>query len=177
MSGFLQALPVTLRFEGGYANNPADPGGATMRGITQAVYDTYRRAQGEPERDVRQIERAELEAIYFNGYWLRGKCDALSWPLSLAHFDACVNHGPFNAARILQRALGVGADGVIGPITLGAVQSQPLPFIVTRTLWERLAFYERLLVRRKSSRIFALAWLSRVSAIRSIIRKKYLDIP
>ena len=43
MSGFVQALPVVLRFEGGYADHPNDPGGATNKGITQAVFDAYRR--------------------------------------------------------------------------------------------------------------------------------------
>ncbi|GMV07369.1 MAG: hypothetical protein AMXMBFR53_36440 [Gemmatimonadota bacterium] len=166
MSGFLQALPVTLRFEGGYANHPNDPGGATNKGITQATYDAYRTSLSQPVRDVREIGDDEVGAIYHRRYWLGGKCDALPWPVSLCHFDACVNHGLVNAAKILQRAINVPDDGKIGPQTLGACDALPAHQTVNTMLWERLRFYERITLRNRKLAVFLLAWLSRVNALR-----------
>lgn len=166
MSGFMQALPVTLRFEGGWSNHESDPGGATMKGVTQAVYDAWRRESGLPNQPVRGITDDEVEAIYWSRYWTPAKCEALPWPASLCHFDAAVNHGIAGANKILQRAVGVAADGKIGPQTMGAVAALPTPVLVGRMLWERMAYYERIMLGKPSLRVFALGWLSRVNALR-----------
>ncbi len=169
MSGFLDALPVTLRFEGGYVNDPDDPGGATNKGITQKTYNAWTRSKALPPKAVRGITTDEVEAIYHRDYWLKGKCDALPWPASLAHFDACVNHGPRNAAKLLQRAAGVTDDGKIGPVTLAAVADMArASALVNLMLWKRLEFYEAIARRRKASRKFLLAWLSRVNHLRRL---------
>lgn len=166
MSGFAQALPVTLRFEGGYSDHPDDPGGATMKGITQNTYDAWRASRRLSPRPVKEISDDEVEAIYHRDYWVAGKCDALPWPVSLAHFDACVNHGVRNAAKLLQRALGVEDDGVIGPQTLGAVEDADPEELVNAMLWKRLEFYEAITLNKKSLRTFLLGWLSRVNHLR-----------
>ncbi len=171
MAGFLQALPVILRFEGGYVNDPDDPGGATNKGITQKTYDAWQKSKSLPQKAVRRISDAEVEAIYHRDYWIKGKCDALPWPASLAHCDACVNHGPRNAAKLLQRAAGVADDGIIGPITLDAVGGMHSDVLINRMLWERLEFYEAIARRRAASRKFLLAWLSRVNHLRRVIWK------
>ena len=57
------SMPFVLRWEGGYVNHPADPGGATNKGVTQKVYDSWRKRQGLATRDVRQLEEAEMHAI------------------------------------------------------------------------------------------------------------------
>ena len=169
MSGFLQALPVILKFEGGYANDPDDPGGATMKGITQKTYDAWRKSKGLPNKAVRGISDAEVETIYHERYWVAGKCDALPWPVSLVHCDASVNHGPRNAAKLLQRAAGVADDGSIGPMTLAAVEAADPDALVNLMLWKRLEFYEAIARRRAASRKFLLAWLSRVNHLRRMI--------
>ena len=76
------------------------------------------------------------------------------------------NHGTRNAAKLLQRAAGVTADGSIGPITLAAVQRMDTDALVNRMLWARLAFYEAIARRRAASRKFLLGWLSRVNYLR-----------
>ena len=58
------SLPFILRWEGGFIDHPADPGGATNKGVTQKVYDAWRARQGQPPRSVRLIEDAEMHAIY-----------------------------------------------------------------------------------------------------------------
>jgi lysozyme family protein len=114
---FTASLPFVLRWEGGYVNHPNDPGGATNKGVTQKVYDDWRRRQGLPTRDVRQLEDAEMHAIYEAGYWLPPRCDLLQRQLDLVQFDTAVNMGVGRAVRMLQGALGCDVDGDFGPAT------------------------------------------------------------
>jgi lysozyme family protein len=159
VSGFAQALPVILRAEGGYVDDPLDRGGATHYGVTTATYDAWRRSKGLPVRPVRQIERGEVEAIYHEQYWVAGRCDALPWPLSLAHFDACVNHGPRNAWRIMQRALRVQDDGVPGPRTFAALQAANPDALTWAWLEARTDFYLRIVGSNPPQQRFLRGWL------------------
>ena len=59
-SNFERSLAVVLRFEGGWSNHPSDPGGATMKGVTQEVYDRWRAKRGEPKQSVRNITELEV---------------------------------------------------------------------------------------------------------------------
>src|SRR5215212_9684838 len=93
-AAFQASLPFILRWEGGYVNHPADPGGATNKGVTQRVYDDWRVRRGMPARDVRQIMDDEVHAIYEAGYWTPPHCDLLPRPLDLVQFDTAVNMGP-----------------------------------------------------------------------------------
>lgn len=100
---FEEALKQVLKWEGGYVNDPRDPGGATAYGITTATYDAWRRKQGQATRPVSEIERREVEAIYWQQYWLRAGCDQLDPPaLALVVFDAAVNSGVGAALKWLQ---------------------------------------------------------------------------
>lgn len=103
---FQEVLPITLRHEGGFVNHPADPGGATNKGITQRTYDSWRRSQGQATRSVREITGEEVEAIYYKRFWRAVGCVKLWPPLALCHFDAAVNHGPINARSLLERSAG-----------------------------------------------------------------------
>lgn len=103
-----------------YSNTPGDPGGATMDGIIQTEYNSYRIAHGLAEQSVRNISQAEGEAIYLNGYWLP-HCPDLKPGLDLCVFDTNVNMGPGEGTRILQYALNISIDGIWGPQTAAAV--------------------------------------------------------
>lgn len=115
---FNKVLPLVLAHEGGYVNHPADPGGATMKGITQAVYDSYRVNRGEPKRSVRQITRAELQDIYKRQYWDMCNADELPAGIDYAIFDYAVNSGANRAAKDLQRTVGARVDGQVGEETI-----------------------------------------------------------
>ncbi len=90
---FDQCLAITLKWEGGYSNHPDDPGGATMRGITQGSYDAWRRRHNKSRRPVRQIEEQDLRAIYRQDYWDAIQCEDMPLGLDLCAFDAAVNSG------------------------------------------------------------------------------------
>jgi lysozyme family protein len=118
---FALALGEVLQTEGGYSDDPRDPGGATSHGITQHEYDHWRAEHGESPRDVRQIDPNEIEAIYRSDYWNPIRGDDLPSGVDYCAFDFAVNSSPLRAARFLQRAAGAVPDGVIGPMTLAAV--------------------------------------------------------
>lgn len=111
-----------LIHEGGYVNHPKDPGGATNRGVTQAVYDGYRRRKGKRQQSVRYIEDAEVYDIYRTQYWDKVSGDDLPSGLDYAVYDFAVNSGPRRAVQFLQRIIGVEDDGVMGNVTLGRIR-------------------------------------------------------
>lgn len=162
MAGFLRALPFVLRVEGGLSDHAADKGGRTKAGITQATYDAWREHTDQNRRSVDDITTEEVQAIYHVEYWLAGKCEALPWPLSLAHFDACVNHGPSNAWMIMQKALGVKADGVPGPVTMQAAYAATVEPLIWRWLKERAAFYANIVKSNPKQSVFLKGWLNRL---------------
>jgi len=96
MEPFTRALQFVLDYEGGFVDNPADPGGATNHGITQAVYDEYRLGRGFSKRSVRDITSDEYEYIYRHSYWApiaERYADDGHPGLALYVFDSCVQHG------------------------------------------------------------------------------------
>jgi lysozyme family protein len=124
-SCFATAFAFVLAEEGGYANDPDDPGGATNRGVTQRVYDAWRQAQLLAPRDVRSLTFSETAEIY-RSYWETSggeKCHAAGkYSLALVVMDWGVNGGVGRARRYLQAVLGVSVDGVLGVETLGALE-------------------------------------------------------
>lgn len=156
-----RALAVVLRHEGGWADHPADPGGATMRGITLNVFREEFGADRTAD-ELRAISDAQVSAIYLDRYWHRIRGDDLPAGVDLALFDAAVNSGPGRAARWLQDAVGATADGVIGSITLRAARALPASRAIIRMSDAREAFLRRL----PHWPTFGVGWLARVLAVR-----------
>lgn len=103
---YQKALTLTLAHEGDYSNHPLDPGKATMRGVTQATYDAWRKSQGwDDPKSVADIAEFELYAIY-RSYWDYIEGDTLEPALALQAFDIAVNNGKSNAARWLAEGYG-----------------------------------------------------------------------
>jgi lysozyme family protein len=166
MPAFEAALPFILRWEGGFVDHPADPGGRTNKGVTQKVYEAWRRRQGLPQRDVKLIEDAEVQAIYEAGYWLPPRCDLLAQPLGLVQFDTAVNMGPARAVRFLQRAVGCDADGDFGPGTERAVAACDAGNAVEKYCNIREAFYRQIVQNNPSQAVFLKGWMNRLNSLR-----------
>ena len=130
---FDQAFDKLMTSEGGYSNHAADPGGETMYGITVGVA----RAQGY-HGDMQRLPLDFAKEIYKRSYWAPCRCDELPAAVRFDVFDAAVNSGGAQAARWLQRAVGVPADGVIGPQTLAAVNA--CPYVTSKFNGQRLKF-------------------------------------
>lgn len=144
MTAFSRCLSVTLSLEGGYVDDPADPGGATNRGITQRTYDAWRTHERLPTRDVQQISDGDVTAIYYGEYWRAAQCEGMDVPIALCLFDAAVNVGVLTARRFLTDA---GAD-------------------IDAYCDRRLAYYDGLVQEKPALRRFLTGWHNRVRTIR-----------
>lgn len=163
MSNFEQSLTEVLKEEGGYVNHPKDPGGATNMGVTQRVYDDYRKRRGLTARPVRQIDTAEVKAIYQASYWYLARCEELPPGIDHVVFDGAVNSGVKQSVKWLQRALGVRDDGIIGPTTINAALAADKVELVDAICDARLAFLKVL----DTWPTFGRGWQRRVARVRS----------
>lgn len=137
---FSRCLPVILGYEGGFVNDPADPGGATNKGITLHTFSTF---LGRPATiaELKVIPADATAAIYKQGYWDLVRGDDLFAGIDLFCFDSAVNCGPARAARWLQHALGVNEDGQIGPATLRAQADASDHLVIEDMRQQREAHY------------------------------------
>lgn len=164
---FALALPHILKYEGGFVNNPNDPGGATNKGVTQKTFTAWLAARGYPHKDVRHITDQEVGLIYHQNYWLPCGADHLSQDLRLIHFDCAVNCGVTTAIRMLQEAAGATVDGKIGPATIAAIMAVPTSKLRDDYLWLRARYYARITVKNPKLREFMQGWILRLIAVRS----------
>jgi lysozyme family protein len=157
---FDTCLNFTLSEEGGFVDDPHDPGGATNQGITLATLRGFMHAPDLPETSVREITPETVHAIYQAEYWNRMRCDALPTGVDLMVFDHGVNAGPARSVKLLQKSLRfdqVRQDGACGPRTLAAATGlEPIELI------DRLSRLQAASYRTLSGfRTFGSGWLRR----------------
>lgn len=149
---FDKAFELLISHEGGLVSNPKDPGGLTKYGISQKQY---------PNLDIANLTLPEVKELYKRDFWDRAQCDKLAPDLAFDVFDAAVNSGIGQAIRWLQRSVNVVDDGVIGPLTLAAVQRlDDTSAIRARFSGHRLEFMSRL----STFDVFGRGWTRRVAA-------------
>ena len=166
---FDACLAVVLGHEGGFADHPDDPGGATNMGITRRTLADWRGVspwQDLDKAEVAALTRAEAAKIYRARYWQACAADHLPAGLDLAVFDFAVNSGPVRAIRTLQALVGAEADGIVGPRTVAAVTDavnlSGAASVVDRLCDARLTFLRSL----STFPHFGRGWTRRVGAIR-----------
>ena len=160
-SNFAGSLARVLGVEGGVSNDPADHGGLTSQGVTQSQYDAYRKQKGLNQQPVTQITRVEIVDLYRTFYWNVAKCNLLPNGVDTIHFDMAVNSGPTQAAKLLQRAIGVTDDGIIGPETISKVNSLDPRKVIGEYVEKRTDFYIDLVVRDITQLKFLKGWIRR----------------
>ena len=121
--------------EGGYVNDPTDPGGETNWGISKRSY---------PNVDIKNLTRDGAKAIYRRDFWDRLKADTLHDGVAYQLFDFAVNSGIETAVRYLQRAVGVADDGHWGPASAAAAAAMSESDTIMGLNAERLDFMTRL---------------------------------
>jgi len=162
MSDFERALAFCLKWEGGdtITEDPNDPGGLTKFGISQKTY---------PNEDIRKLTRARAAFLYQRDYWGKARCQDLPTPVNIVHFDCAVNTGISRAAKILQKAASVNADGAIGKITLDAVHTKSPIVLATDAIHERERFYGELVKSSPNLSRYIGGWLNRCAALKKEI--------
>jgi lysozyme family protein len=134
---FDELIERVLAHEGGYVNNPDDPGGETQWGISKRTY---------PELDIKALTRPEAIEIYRRDFWQRVHGDELHPAVAYQALDFAVNSGVETAIRKLQAAAGVADDGHWGPVTAAAVKRQRPELVIFNYIAERQEFQARLAV-------------------------------
>ena len=128
---FIDAINRVLGIEGGYVNNPADPGGETNWGISKRSY---------PNVDIKNLTRDQAIDIYHRDFWEAAAGESMSPAVAYQVLDFSVNSGIGTAIRALQRAIGVADDGHFGAQSLAAMAAQPIDKTLALLLSERLTF-------------------------------------
>jgi lysozyme family protein len=162
ITNFEACLAHVLQSEGGFVNNPKDPGGMTNLGCTKAVWEEF---VGHPvsEKDMRNLTPEMVAPLYKRKYWDKVAGDQLPAGVDYAVFDAAINSGPGRAAKWLQEVVGVVADGAIGPKTILAIRAIPARTVIAEYNDKRLQFLESL----PAWDTFGKGWGNRVSQVQS----------
>lgn len=155
INNFPKCLEVILKSEGGYVNDPHDAGGETNMGISKRAY---------PNLDIKNLTKQQVSDIYHKDYWNKVQGDHLPKGLDLVIFDSSVHSGPVQSVKWLQNALAIKADGVLGPVTLVALQKAPVASIIDKFLDQRLSFLKGLSTWTR----YGKGWEARVNELRKL---------
>ena len=153
LTKFDDIIEIVLKHEGGYVNDPKDPGGETNFGIAK---------RSHPDEDIKNLTIEYAKRIYYQDYWMKNRVPQLPDELKHIYFDMCVNQGRGRAVKILQRAANAkGADlkvdGGLGPKTLGALDGVELD----RVRAYRVKYYADLVTRKPDLEKFYFGWFRR----------------
>jgi lysozyme family protein len=170
LGGFDAAQPLIEKWEGGFSNDPRDPGGATNMGITQ---ETLARWRGRPVTvdDVRALTRDEARQIFREFYWKPLRGDELPLPIAQLAYNTAVLSGLDRAVRVLQTALNrqgkpAAIDGEIGTRTIAHAMTADRRRLVD----DYAEIYEAYLRGLPAFATFGRGWLNRLAEVRDTAR-------
>jgi len=152
---FKECLDLVLKSEGGWVNNPNDPGGETNLGVTKRVWEEY---VGHPVESLKKLTKEDVAPLYELKYWRPCYGEVLPRGLDFVIFSMAVNAGPGRAIKLFQSVIGCVPDGVIGPRTRGLISDSNSATLISKFSEARREYYRTL----KTFPIFGKGWLSRV---------------
>lgn len=153
---FKECLALVLKSEGGYVDNPHDPGGRTNLGVTQKVWEEYTGHEAD-EKIMRGLTPEKVAPLYEQRYWRPTYCEVLPRGLDLLVFSMGINGGPGRAVKLLQQSIGCVPDGIIGPTTMGLIKSSNVADLISKYSDARRTYYQSL-----NKPMFIKGWLNRV---------------
>ena len=154
-SNFQECLDLVLKSEGGWVNNPADPGGETNLGVTKRVWEEY---VGHAVQSLKKLTKDDVAPLYELKYWRPCYCEVLPRGLDFVVFSMGVNAGPGRSVKLLQQSIGCVPDGVIGPRTRELISASNSANLIAKFSEARREYYRSL----KTFPIFGKGWLARV---------------
>lgn len=166
MADIKNLIPHILKWEGGFVQDESDSGGATNRGVTLGTYTEYCRKKGLPKpsvNDLRNLPMGEWEDILRTMYWNRYKADRID---SQSVANICVDwlwHSGCQGIIKVQDILGVETDGIVGPITLCAINSRNPRLLFDEIKAKRIEFFRKLVEKRPANKKYLKGWLNRVN--------------
>lgn len=160
-------VPFILKWEGGWVNDPDDLGQATCKGVCFKTYKLYRQRKKLPKPtlgDLKNISDDEFTDILKTMFWDACRADNIqSQSVANAIVDWAWHSGTTTAAKEIQRVLEVKADGIIGNITLSAINSQsPLP-LFGKIKAARVKYIERICKSRPGNQKYYRGWMNRIN--------------
>ena len=159
-------LTAIIKSEGGFVDDPADSGGATNFGITQATLAAWRSPTPVTKADVQNLSENEARAIYASEYLVKpGYADITNEDLRAVMLDCAVQFGPADATAWLQAVLHVPVDGKIGPQTLLALAHEDSRRVALRLIALRIRRRGRRITDKPSQARFAAGWANRDAAL------------
>lgn len=176
-TNFDNALKATLRFEGGYVNDPKDKGGETNLGITRKTYEQFLKKNNLPldNLNMREIPEEHVLEIYKTMYWQPAGCDHLPPLLAQQVFDFAVNSGTKKAIQFLQAQVGAEQDGIFGPATKAsveqAVQNTGDAALARSYVQSRRTFIENAVAKGQIHAKFKKGLINRTNTLESYIPK------
>lgn len=163
MANFGIFLRKLLRLEAGYVNHKNDNGGCTNKGITINTFKKYYGA-GMDCDDLKNITEEQVECIYKEGYWDPCWGDKIECSkIAQIFVDWAVNSGVKTAIKEVQKIVGTTADGIMGPITLKAINEfYPKKQLFDTIKEERVKFYKNIVKKNPKQKCFLQGWLNRL---------------
>lgn len=156
-------IPMIIRWEGGFVNDPNDAGGATMKGVTLATYRKFYGADKTVD-DLKRITDEEWYHIFRTGYWDRFRGDDI---LDQAVANICVDwlyNSGIAAIKRVQKIVSVEDDGMVGDVTIAAINAREPRQLFEQIKAARTAFVETIARNNPSQRKFLQGWKNRINA-------------
>lgn len=150
---FKECLDLVLKSEGGWVNNPKDPGGETNLGVTKAVWEEW---VGHPVESLKNLTKDQVAPLYEQRYWRPCYGEVLPRGLDFVVFSMGVNAGPGRSVKLLQSAIGCLPDGVIGSRTRGVILGSNIATLIAKFSEARREYYRTL-----NKPMFINGWLNR----------------
>jgi lysozyme family protein len=169
-----KSCEMVLVHEGGFTNDQRDSGnhlpdgrqGSTMLGCTQANWEAYV-GHKVTQDDMKKLTKEDVKPLYKKNYWDAVHGDDLPSGLDYAAFDFAINAGPGASRKLIQRALGVTADGAFGPMTMAAIQKADAKDLMHKFSEAKTNFYKSL----SNFNVYGTGWLRRVADVQIVADK------
>lgn len=169
LSNWDKSFDMVIAHEGGFTNDQRDSGnhlpdgrqGCTMWGCTQANWEAYV-GKKVTQDDMRALKKEDVKPLYKRDYWDAVKGDELPSGVDYAAFDFAINAGAKRSRVMLQRALGVADDGVIGAKTMEAIKAADGEQLLEKFSEAKTNFYKSL----SNFNVYGAGWLRRVADVK-----------